>query len=522
MKTIKKISALIMVLAMALALSVPAMAYRIEITNADQYVEHEYEAYRIFMGDLHTDGVTGADILSNIEWAEGVDGVNALTALKAGIPEMAEAASAQDVADILSKNNTNTTLINTFRHIVGDYLIETAAITPDSGYVWNDVPAGYYLIKDKDGSLENEPDTYTNYILQVVGDTKVIAKDGGVTVDKEINDGGHIAEAADYSIGDTVSFVLTGTLPRNYGDFEDYEYHFVDTLSAGLSFNDDVKVYLENAGTELELEDTWYTVNVGAAASVPGATFTVDFDDLKAITGRTIDQHTSIIVEYTATLNAEAEIGEPGNENEVYIIFDNDPHSDGKGETPPDKVFPFTWELDVIKIDGGTAATLEGAEFILYRELSGAKQYVKVDAADKVAGWTENEAEASTLTSGADGKFIIKGLEADIYYLKETKAPTGYNLLENPIKVDIEASVKESADGTEGVVEMLQIKVDSLPAVDGDKESGIVAMNAVNNPGATLPETGGIGTTLFYIFGGLMVAGAVVLLVTKKRMACEE
>lgn len=530
MKNIKRICTLIMVLAMVMALAVPAMAadegkFDIVINHPQQLTDHEYEAYQIFSGELHTDA-TGKEILSTIEWGSGVNGANILTALKADTTYgalFATAESAQDVADIISANNTNTALVDTFRHIVGENLVASAAVAPtsiDAGtgtYTWSDVDAGYYLIKDKDGSLEGSEETATNYILQVVGDTNVNPKGGKVTHDKLIEDGGNRVEAADYSIGDSVKFVLRGTLPSNYADFETYEYVFVDTLSAGLTFNNDVKVYLENAGNKTELT-SGFVVNY-ENPSVAGATFTVDFADLKAITGRTIDQHTTIVVEYTATLNEDAVIGGNGNPNISYIIFDNDPHNDGKGETPEDKVYAFTWELDVFKIDGSNNK-LADAKFILYREIGGAKEYAQVTNG-VLSGWTATETEATTLVSDAEGKFIIKGLEADVYYLKETEAPDGYHLLDEVITVDITASVSESEDGTKGVVDSLQIKVDNHPYRDGDKTTGIVSMQVVNNPGATLPETGGIGTTLFYVFGGLMVAAAVILLVTKKRMAYE-
>lgn len=524
MKNIKRICTLIMVLAMVLSLAVPAMAaenFNIVINHPNQLVDHEYEAYQIFTGELSVNDA-GNEVLSNIQWGSGVNSEAFLATLKAGSTLFADATTAQQVADILSKNSTNAEFVDNFRHYLGKHLNADNAIKPSSTdtengvYTWT-VPAGYYLIKDKDGSLVGTEETATNYILQVVGDTNVNPKGGKVTHDKLIEDGGNRVEAADYSIGDDVKFVLRGTLPANYGDFETYSYKFVDTLSAGLSFNNDVKVYIENAGTKRELTNG-YLVNY-TNPTVSGATFTVDFADLKTIEGYTIDQHSTIVVEYTAKLNENAVIGGVGNPNTSYIIFDNDPHNDGEGETPEDNVFAFTWELDVFKIDGNNKK-LTGAEFILYRSLGGANQYAIVENG-VLTGWTEDKTLATKLVSDAEGKFIVKGLEADIYYLEETKAPEGYHLLTAPIKVDITASVSENENGTMGVVDSLQIKVDNHNYRDGDKTTGIVSMQVINNPGATLPETGGVGTTMFYVFGGLMVAAAVVLLITKKRMSAE-
>ena len=529
MKMAKRLFTMALALMMILSLAVPAFAaeeaetYTIVINHPQKKTNHIYEAYQIFSGELSVDEATGREVLSNIEWGDGVDGDALLAALKTESSLFADATDAQTVADVLSKNNTNTALVNTFRHVVGEHLIaekavEQNAVSEDGVYTWNNMPAGYYLIKDQDGSLEGTEETATNYILQVVGDTTVKPKGGGVTHDKLIEDGGNRVEVADYSIGDDVKFVLRGTLPANYADFVNYSYKFVDTLSAGLTFNNDVKVYVETSGSKLELT-TGYVVN-SVNPTVTGATFTVDFADLKQITEVTVESHSTIIVEYTAKLNEDAVIGGNGNPNESYVIFDNDPHNEGEGETPKDKVFAFTWELDVFKIDGNNNK-LADAEFVLYRNIDATTQYVKVNADGEVTDWTVDETEASILKSDSNGKFIVKGLEADVYYLKETKAPEGFNLLEQPITVDISATISESADGTTAVVDSLQIKVDNHPAADGDKEHGIVSMNVVNNPGATLPETGGIGTTLFYVFGALLVAASFVLLVTKKRMTME-
>lgn len=523
MKNVRRILTVALVLIMVLSLAVPALAAdagKFDITIKQEFsVTHTYEAYQVFKGILHD------DVLSNIEWGDGVNGPAIITALKANDTTkgvFADVVTAQEVAELLSDHSTNAALIHAFRHIVADNLTavkHTSTGPVDGYYTIANVDPGYYFIKDQDGSLDGTDETYTNYILEVVGATNITPKGGKVTHDKEIL-GEDDTEAADYSIGDVVTFELSGHLPENYAVFSEYSYRFVDTLSAGLTFNNDVKVYLENAGNEVELT-TGFTVNVGADATVDGATFTVDFPNLKAIEGRTIDDHTKIIVRYTATINENAEIGAPGNPNESYIIFDNDPHSDEEGQTPKDYVFVFTWELDIEKIDGEKDISLANAEFVFYRMLEGTPHYVILDAENKVAGWTTNKDEATTLVSDQNGDIVIIGLEADTYFLEETKAPDGYHLLEEPIQIDIRAEVEESEDGTTGVVVRLEIKVDNNPIADGDKESGTVAMEVVNNPGATLPETGGVGTTLFYIFGTLMVSAALVLLITKKRMSFE-
>ena len=527
----KKLFTLVLAIAMIMTLAVPAMAadttYPVTITNADQKSDHTYEAYQIFTGNLTTKTLNDkeVEVLDSVEWGKGVDGTSLVAALNE-ISAFAAAKNAQDVADILSKDNLNETLVNSFRDAVAKCLTTDdtniyTATQIETSYSFGNLAAGYYLIKDKDDSLDEEgDDTYTNFILQVVGETDVAAKAGCVTVDKVIKDGGTEKTIADYSIGDIVYFEIDGTIPDNYDRFSEFNYKFVDTMDNAFTYNKDVKVYIENAGKVNELESKWYKVEVTNNAD--GSTgIVVDLGNLKSIPGHTIDKHSTIRVAYTAILDADAVPGTP-EPNTVHIEYSNDPHSDSWGKTIEDKVYAFTWELDVTKIDGSkeNRTTLTGAEFVLYRELLGTANYVQVAADGTVTGWTTEKTQASTLTSDENGKFIVKGLEADLYHLQETKAPDGYNLREDPISVDITYASELDATGVP-VVKDLKIKVGLDEPYDGNKDTGIVAMDYINKPGATLPETGGVGTTLFYVFGSIMVLAAVVLLVTKKRMGAQ-
>ncbi|MDY3286908.1 MAG: SpaA isopeptide-forming pilin-related protein, partial [Eubacteriales bacterium] len=212
----------------------------------------------------------------------------------------------------------------------------------------------------------------------------------------------------------------------------------------------------------------------------------------------------------------------------VYLEYSNNPNQTGTGttetgKTPEDEVLVFTYELDVTKVDGQNADTkLSGAEFVL---LNSDKRKAAVVADGKITGWADvttadgktTYPAGSTLTSGVDGKFVIAGLDAGSYYLVETKAPAGYNLLKNPIKVTIAATLDKTENNP--ALTALTISVDGGAAKDGNLTSGAVETNVENNQGATLPETGGAGTTAFYIIGGCLVLAAAVLLVTKKRMS---
>ena len=314
---------------------------------------------------------------------------------------------------------------------------------------------------------------------------------------------------------------------------------FHDTLPAGLTYNaNSAKVYVIN-------DDIVTEVKSGYGVGSNGNPLTVTIADVFALKAEnnadiSVDKDSKIVVEYTAKLNTNAEIGQPGNKNEVYLEYSNDPNWDGTGSkpeptgnTPKDEVLVFTYELDVTKVDGKDNTTkLQDAKFVLYREVSVegqegiTKEYVIVDANGKVIGWTGNAygstetKKASVLTSGENGLFKVIGLDAGTYFLEEIVAPTGYNMLEKPIKIVITATVDASEDSAS--LDALTITVDDGTATAGNLDSGIVATTVKNNKGATLPETGGMGTTLFYVLGGVLVVGAVVLLITKKRMGAEQ
>ena len=247
---------------------------------------------------------------------------------------------------------------------------------------------------------------------------------------------------------------------------------------------------------------------------------------------------------YDAVLNANAEIGLPGNENTAYLEFSNNPNGDGTGRTEDDKVIVFTYELDGTKVDGETQAALQNAQFVL---LNGAKSEAAMVENGKVTGWAKVATEAAAgdvqmpgtyeewverygdqnviLTSAADGIFKIAGLDDGTYYLREIQAPNGYNLLENDVELVITADTAngqewdgDPATALEGLNMTITVGEAGPTQVRGDLEGGTVGITVENNRGATLPETGGMGTTLFYIIGGLLVVGAGILLVVRIRM----
>ncbi|MBQ4266393.1 MAG: SpaH/EbpB family LPXTG-anchored major pilin [Clostridia bacterium] len=499
----KKLISMVLALVMLLAMSATAMAYTVSAPNNG----HTYEVYQIFVGDLSADGT----ILSNIKWgANGTGTANAtvdasvLTELEGVVGASSDTAK---LAVITKYANLNSTAYGTLGKLPdADATEEGATKFVES---LTGVPAGYYLIKDADDSLDGQYEAYTLYIVQIVNDVTIEPKGEVPTVDKEIV-GGTTTETGDYSIGDVINYKITGTLPSNYADYKEYKYVFHDTLSAGLTYNSDAKVYVVNGDDRADVTSSF-------TAAFADQKLTLTCNDLKKIANVTISATSKIVVEYTATLDSDAVVGGKGNDNVVYLEFSNDPNHSGEGtptgNTPKDEVVVFTFELDVTKVDGkNNELKLQGAEFKLRNS---ANEWVTVDANGKVTGWAAAEEAGSVLTSDANGFFKISGLEDGTYYLKETKAPDGYNLLTEEITVVIASTYDEEG------VKTLTITVGTTTA-NGDTANGIVATVVKNNKGASLPETGAQGTKMIYMVGGILVAAAAILLITKRRMNAAE
>jgi len=388
--------------------------------------------------------------------------------------------------------------------------ILAAGMAPDEELSATDateVDQGYYLVVETKTGESDPDDTYSLAMLDTAGDESVTinTKESTPTLVKKIKDitdkDGVVTgwqDSADYDIGDDIPFQLTGTVSSKYGDYEEYYYAFHDTLSPGLTFNNDVKVFV--GGTEIT--EGFDVVTTGITDN---CSFHVVFENLKDISA--VTSTSSIVVEYSAKLNENAVIGKAGNPNVADLEYNVNPYftdtnNDGKddttdeeeetGYTPEDKVIAFTYKVIVNKVDP-EKNPLDGATFTLEKNIKGT--------------WT-----ALTLVESADGAtFTFTGLDDGDYRLTETVAPEGYNKLTDAIEFTVTADHEiESADP----------KLNSLSGdtLTGDVDAGTLTAEIVNESGTKLPETGGIGTTLFYLGGGAMVAVAGVYLISKKRM----
>lgn len=567
MKKAKKLAAVLLSLVLVLALAVPASAagnYTITITN-DQ-AGHTYEAYQIFAGtvsDNETDDATDAGpMLGDIIWGDNIENTTGLiqalidsdiTAFDGLIAATSTAANVAEALEVAADAAAFANLVEPF--LTGDPVISGAYNGDAHTYTITGLDAGYYLVKDQDESLNGAAATATEYIVQVLGNVNMEPKDSDVpTVEKKVSEedyhqdngyGTTYNDVADWDIGDSVPFKLIGSIP-DMTAYDTYEYIFNDTLSDGLTLQEDtIKVYIavdknDEVGDYIPLKKgddyTLTTTNTENG----GGSFSIAFDNLKnaPYVGQG-DRH-FVIVTYDATLNANAEIGLDGNPNSVDLQFSNDPNGDGLGRTTEDTVIVFTYELDGTKVDGENEDTkLEGAEFVLF---NGGHTRVAHIENGKLVGWvalpggydsdtyqqipyetweTFNRTTNVIMTSAAEGVFGVSGLDDGTYHLMEIKAPNGYNLLEEDVQLVIEATTANGQNWN-GVANTaltaLTIKVDQGNAEGGNLGTGAVNVTVRNNQGATLPETGGMGTTLFYIIGGLLVVGAGILLVVRIRM----
>ena len=495
MKTIKRSIALVLAMILTLAMSVTVLA----APNADQNTfsltlnkavkGHTYEAYQILSGDLSADKAT----LSNIKWGEGIkaEGQTALGGDAAGY--------AKKLADM----GNNSKELKEQAQIIGANLASASgSVTvtdPDAKNVISNLKPGYYLIKDKDDSLQGQ-ESYTEFILHVTDDVNADVKADVPSVEKKVKDTNDTTgettgwqDSADYDIGDDVPFQLTATLANNIESYKTYSLKFNDTLSKGLDYNNDAVIKLGDKDVT-----SYFTPSYDAKAK----TLTFTCDDILAFGAKNSDK---IVVEYTAKLNENAVIGAAGNPNTVYLDFSNNPNNGGEGDrgkTPEDKVIVFTYKLTVNKVDKDNKP-LTGAEFSLFKKVNGKDELVEVK---------------KILSTNAEGTvFGFTGLDDGTYVLRETKTPDGYNSIEDQT-FTISAKHDENSDDPKLTALTGDVASGSIINLGVMLEKGELSTDVVNNKGSVLPSTGGAGRVAIYVIGAILVLGGGIVLVTKKRV----
>ena len=358
--------------------------------------------------------------------------------------------------------------------------------TADGSATISNLKLGYYLVDSTVGALCELNTTKPS--------VKITDKNTKPTIEKKVQEDsdGSWGDVNDADIGQTVNF--KSTISAKPGA-RNYLVH--DKMDAALKF--DSVTSITAGDTTLAAGEDYTVVTSGLT---DGCTFHIVFTQtyLDSITA-----DTNIVINYTAKLTSNAVAG-TGYVNETWLDYGDKQH------TEHDTTTTYTWKLPIYKYhkDGDTKKALAGAKFILYKGSDESnRDYAQVKDG-KLTGWTKEKANATTLISDAEGKIAVEGLDADTYYLEETKAPDGYNKLAGPVKVEISHAVTDEGAQMTHTLKQGEPNAEKVGQVEIENKSGF-----------ELPSTGGIGTTIFYVLGSILVIGAVVLLIAKKRMSAD-
>lgn len=515
--------------------------YSITVNKGDT-AAHKYEAYQVFKGDLTEDG-----ILSNIVWGSGVleEGETSPTDLLSALASFNTAfnasMTAKDVAGVLETQvilgteddevkSAKESFMRGFADVVGSYLRGTNTTADvDTGKI-DGLAAGYYLVKDQENTLGGEHAAYTQFILKLTDNASVTAKSVLPTLDKVINEGAGV-KANTASIGDDVEFKLTSKVPDMTG-YDKYFFVVNDTLSSGFTFDiNSVAIKIGEYTLTAPVYDDPETEGVNEATD--GAYYVVDDGNgnIKIVIRNFISyqarKNQTIEITYSAELNDGASVSTTGadaNTNVANLVYSNNPNYEYRGDTsnpdepgkqpndpttpedeselpeptgntPPITTVTYTTQLEITKVDGDNTATkLQGAVFKL-EKLDGEDNYGQVGA---------------EITTDEDGLATFNRLEVGKYQITEITAPDGgYNLLENPIQFEITTQNISTGSITWNATDA----EDDITFADG-----MFKIQIGNYKGSSLPTTGGMGTTLIYVLGGMLVLCSIVLIITRKRM----
>jgi fimbrial isopeptide formation D2 family protein/LPXTG-motif cell wall-anchored protein len=485
--------------------------------NAKDTGEHTYGAYQIFAGTLSEDGNT----LSDITWGSGVTGVDNFT--------FAEKSSAADIAAALNDNNAAD-----FATAIETKLGTATGTATGKGDVTIDgLPAGYYLIKDTTAPTTEgkEVASETVFVLKLIKSQEVQPKSSVPEHVKNVDDvndstgaKSELKDSADYDIGDSVPYTLTTTLGEGMDNYKSYSVAINDKMYKGLTYNNDAKIYIG------ETEVTSSFTKADPVTDDDYNTYKWSCADIKAISGVTVADGTKITIKYSATLNDQARVGSDGNPNESWLQYDNNPNESGKGtpggETPHDKNIVFTYKAIFNKVDDQGKA-LTGADFTLYKKVfNGWTDVTKLNNGENA----KNPSKDVTSSTDSEGKvteksvFTFSGLDDGEYKLVESTTPNGFNTMDD-VYFTISASHDlESDDPKLTELNGTQVNEDGQAwtgeftfTAKSDKDAGSLTSDITNVPGSTLPTTGGMGTTILYVAGAILVIAGAAVLVIKKR-----
>ena len=519
-KVIKKLLAALLAVAMVCAMAIPAFAYN---TEENLNGTHGYSAFQIFKGVISKDNQT----LSNVEWGQNIPHYEDFLAKLKEDPTLGnlfnEADDVQDVLAVISKWHDSDNDSIAFARFVCNYLYSDAnadpkpVITDHTGGI-NIPESGYYLIVDT--TYFNLGDFYHAYnsffLLNVPQAPYVVLVNHKVVkpyVEKEVYDNqdgtneAGFGSSADHAINEEFQFQLTATLPasenngRAYDYYDEYAVLFNDTLSKGITYDRLDSVVIESNGIPYDITNDTSKYEVDDSRLESDHYFVVGIPDVKTCVPD-LNKGATITVTYTAHLNENAVVnGSTDNKNKVQLQYSNNPRNSAYwGFTPESEVCVYTYQLNNTKYhdEDKPGNELEGAGFRLYSDEACEHEVELYKEGDFYYPITTGKT-AVEMKSAANGQFNVKSLDAGTYYLKETTPPAGYS----------------ACDKTPIVISATHDEHNVNLSGESNLNNKIINKKA---GGITLPSTGGIGTTLFYVIGGGLMVAAAVLLITKKRM----
>lgn len=533
-KVIKKLLAALLAVAMVCAMAIPAFA---ENSEGDVDSHHTYSAFQIFKGDVEGNNIKDFKI-SNVDWGSNIinnsdDFLNKLREADHIGPLFTNAKSAQEVLAVISQWHDSDDDSIAFARFVCHYLYSNDANPTyvvragSNALTIPEAKAGYYLFVDTtDFSKDDSYHSYNSFLLMVTKgnwNVPITPKAEKPTVEKKVYDNpdgtstGGFGSSADHAINEKFQFQLTATLPdstnRAYDYYDKYSVIFHDTLSDGITYDKDDEldsVVIKSNGNTYDITDSSkYTIDTTDLESQNSFVVNIDVKACAKDAGFDLNDGATITVTYTAHLNDKAYVntagGSTSNINKVYLTYSNNPKDESSiGKTPESTpVYVYTYQLNNTKHqDTEKGPALEGACFRLYSDEACTDQS-EVQLYQKDGFYYPIKdvlgKEAVEMKSAANGTFNVKGLDAGTYYLKEITPPDGYSackVIPVTIKADHSRNDQVNLEGSNLTNDIVNIKAG----------------------GITLPSTGGIGTTLFYVVGGGLMVAAIVLLVTKKRM----
>ncbi|MCB6993328.1 isopeptide-forming domain-containing fimbrial protein [bacterium 210820-DFI.6.37] len=469
----------------------------------------------------------------------------------------------QNLVDFIQKNKDDASVLSNLAKALTEYAIKSKidpakSVEATTSTATTNLDYGYYVMNPRGGSAAS-PGYATMFSMNTLSgkDTTINVKAVYPSVEKQIVDGQNFVSANSASIGDDVTFTLTSKVPDLTG-YKWYKFVAKDTLSEGLTYKDLTSI---TVGGGDPLAETAYTVT----KSEDGKTIRFILKDLVAAK---YTEGAEIVIKYTATVNDKAAVGTvQGNSNAATIEYSNDPsytqdydkseddfgENEPKGKSGESKTKTYTTALTINKTDGKNALT--GAAFRITGD--GVKQVVTtgdvyvesedgtywnlkdgtyttddpategIDTSKYVDTSTKYKKETETTLNGtggttnveafvnSEGKLTFTGLGAGTYTISEIVVPDGYNKI-----ADFDVKISFSQNATDNTYEFTAEATNNNTVTVG--EDGTLSMDVVNQSGAVLPSTGGMGTTIFYILGGVLVVGAGVLLITRRRINAEK